>query len=430
MDVVFSVGRQIVVNDERDLLDIDTTSQKIGGDQDSGRTSSELSHNLFSVLLVHVSVHARDGEISSVELLGEPFDLLSGVQEDDTLGDGDGLVKIAQSFELPVFFFNVDVILFDTFKGKFFFLDQNSDWFSHESLGDIENFSWHGGGQKHDLDVSRKSSENIVNLVLETSRKHLIGLIENEDLDVSGVDDLSGDHIEYTTGSSDDDLLRIGLESLNFDFHVVATNTSVTGGAHVVTKGENDLLDLLGQFTGGAEDESLSARSVDVDLLEARDGEGGGFTGTGLGLRDDVVALGAWNDSSHLDGGRLLETIRVDTSEELLVEGHVVEGLADFVPVGLDQTVWVHAFGAALVAHHSHFSLFSALSWLFFASRFLSSRLVVPSSVVVSGSIVVAGSVIISFTSVVVSVIRSTIIISVVRAHLSVRQSKSDSKMG
>lgn len=45
-------------------------------------------------------MHARDGEISSVELLGEPFDLLSGVQEDDTLGDGDGLVKIAQSFEL------------------------------------------------------------------------------------------------------------------------------------------------------------------------------------------------------------------------------------------------------------------------------------------------------------------------------------------
>jgi hypothetical protein len=150
MDVVFSVGWEVVVDDERDLLDIDTTSQKIGGDQDSGRTSSELSHNLFSVLLGHVAVHARDGEISSVELLGEPFDLLSGVQEDDTLGDGDGLVKIAQSFELPVFFFNVDVILFDTFKGKFFFLDQNSDWFSHESLGDIENFNWHGGRQKHE----------------------------------------------------------------------------------------------------------------------------------------------------------------------------------------------------------------------------------------------------------------------------------------
>ena len=45
-------------------------------------------------------MHARDSEITSVELLGEPLDLLSGVQENDTLGDGDGLVKIAESFEL------------------------------------------------------------------------------------------------------------------------------------------------------------------------------------------------------------------------------------------------------------------------------------------------------------------------------------------
>ena len=52
---------------------------------------------------------------------------------------------------------------------------------------------------------------------------------------------LSGDHIEHSTGGTDNDLLRLGLESLDFDFHVVATNTSVTGGAHVVTKGENDL---------------------------------------------------------------------------------------------------------------------------------------------------------------------------------------------
>ena len=52
---------------------------------------------------------------------------------------------------------------------------------------------------------------------------------------------LSGDHIEHSTGGTDNDLLRLGLESLDFDFHVVATNTSVTGGTHVVTKGENDL---------------------------------------------------------------------------------------------------------------------------------------------------------------------------------------------
>ena len=33
---VFAVGRQVVVDDEGDLLHIDTTSKKIGGDQDTG----------------------------------------------------------------------------------------------------------------------------------------------------------------------------------------------------------------------------------------------------------------------------------------------------------------------------------------------------------------------------------------------------------
>ena len=36
VDVVFTVGGQVVVDDQGDLLDIDTTGQKIGGDQDTG----------------------------------------------------------------------------------------------------------------------------------------------------------------------------------------------------------------------------------------------------------------------------------------------------------------------------------------------------------------------------------------------------------
>ena len=50
---------------------------------------------LFTILLVHFSVHAGDGEVAFVELLGQIFDLLSCVQENDTLGDSDGLVQVA-----------------------------------------------------------------------------------------------------------------------------------------------------------------------------------------------------------------------------------------------------------------------------------------------------------------------------------------------
>ena len=59
--------------------------------------------------LVHLAVHGRNGELSLVELLGEPVDLSSGGAEDDGLGDGDGLVKIAKGVELPVLLLDGDV---------------------------------------------------------------------------------------------------------------------------------------------------------------------------------------------------------------------------------------------------------------------------------------------------------------------------------
>ena len=38
MNVVLTVGGQIVVDDQRDLLNIDTTSKEVSGDEDAGRT--------------------------------------------------------------------------------------------------------------------------------------------------------------------------------------------------------------------------------------------------------------------------------------------------------------------------------------------------------------------------------------------------------
>ena len=56
MDIVFAVGRQVVVDDQGDLLDVDTTSQEVGGDQDSGGAGTELAHDHVTLLLVHVAV--------------------------------------------------------------------------------------------------------------------------------------------------------------------------------------------------------------------------------------------------------------------------------------------------------------------------------------------------------------------------------------
>ena len=57
----------------------------------------------------------------------------------------------------------------------------------------------------------------------------------------------------------------------------------------------------MGQLTGWAEDKGLSGVELDIDVLETRDGEGGSLTGTGLGLSNDVMALGAGDNGAHLN---------------------------------------------------------------------------------------------------------------------------------
>ena len=85
VDVVLSVGGQVVVDDERDLLDVDTSGQQVGGDQDTGRPGAELPHDDVPLLLVHVAVHGGDGEVPLVHLLSQPVNLPPRVAEDNGL---------------------------------------------------------------------------------------------------------------------------------------------------------------------------------------------------------------------------------------------------------------------------------------------------------------------------------------------------------
>lgn len=265
VDVVLLGGGEIVVDDQRHLLDIDTSSEQVSGDEDSGRTGSELLHDDLSGGLVHVTVHGGDGEVSLVELLSEPVDLSSGRAEDDGLGNGDGLVEITKGVEFPLLLLDGDVELSDTFQGQLLLLDQDSDGITHELLGDLENIVGHGGGEKDNLGVSGEELEDVVHVLGETLGKHLIGLVEGEDLDAVGLEESSVDHVEDSAGGTDDDV-GTSLELGNVLLDGGTTDASVAVNVHVVTEGDNDLLDLLGELSGGGENQRLGLSKGDVNL--------------------------------------------------------------------------------------------------------------------------------------------------------------------
>jgi hypothetical protein len=149
--------------------------------------------------------------------------------------------------------------------------------------------------------------EDFVDLVLKTAGKHLICLIEAEDLHTVGAKSASVDHIEDTAWGTDDDMAAL-LELLHVLAYICATNTSVAFDVHIVAEGDDDLLNLLCKFAGWGEDERLGSFDRHVQSLENGNGKGRSLAGARLGLCDHVVALDYGDDGSLLNRRGALET--------------------------------------------------------------------------------------------------------------------------
>lgn len=311
VDVVLAVGGKVVVDNQGNLLDIDTTGQQVSGNQDTGRTGTELLHDQVTLSLVHVTVHGRDGKVTGSELVGEPVDLSAGVAEDDGLGDGDSLVQVRESVELPLLLLDGNVELLDTFQGKLVLLDQDTDGVTHEAGGDLEDVLGHGSGQENNLGGLGEELEDVVDLVGETAGQHFVGLVKDEHLHGVGLEEAALDHVVDTAGGTDDDLGAV-LEGLHVVTDAGTTNAGVALDVHEVTDGDDDLLDLLGKLTGGSQDQSLALLDSGVDLLENGNGESSRLASTGLGLGNDIVALDDGHDGTLLNSRGTLKTVGVN----------------------------------------------------------------------------------------------------------------------
>jgi len=56
MNVVLAVCRQIIVDDERNLLDVDATCQQVRRDENPTGAGAELTHDHVTLALLHVAV--------------------------------------------------------------------------------------------------------------------------------------------------------------------------------------------------------------------------------------------------------------------------------------------------------------------------------------------------------------------------------------
>ena len=235
VDVVLLLVGELVVDNETDLLNINTSSEEISSDQDTDGAGTELLHDDITAKLVHLTVHDADGEVVLGHRLLEVLNSLLGVTVDEGLVDVQVGVQVEEDFHLPLLLLDSDVVLVNTFESKLLVLDENLCGVSHEVLGHAKDLGRESGREESNLDVSGKELENVLNLGFETTRQHLVSFVQNEQLEVLSLEETSLHHVVNTSGSTDDDVSATRLELLDIVLNDGTTNASLDLDLHVLT---------------------------------------------------------------------------------------------------------------------------------------------------------------------------------------------------
>mmetsp|Transcript_84677 Transcript_84677/g.181458 ORF Transcript_84677/g.181458 Transcript_84677/m.181458 type:complete len:200 (+) Transcript_84677:521-1120(+) len=199
-------------------------------------------------------MHRRDSKISLLQLVRKEIDLTTRVAVDDRLGNGERLVEIAKRIELPLLLLDGDVELPDTFQSELVLLHEDPHCIAHELRREVQNLRCHSCGKQAHLDVGRQCLEDIVDLVLEPARQHLIGLIKHEGDQIVHSQVPFPDHVEDATGRADNEVLALA-QLVDVVTHRGTPDASVAFDIVVVTERQGDLLDLVCQLASGCKDE-------------------------------------------------------------------------------------------------------------------------------------------------------------------------------
>jgi hypothetical protein len=193
----------------------------------------------------------------------------------------------------------------------FVVLSANVGGVVHVAAGQGDDRPGHGRGEQHRLPVRGHRIDDLLHIGQEPEIEHLIGLVEDDGADTVESEDLAPIEVEEATGGADDDVdACLETADLGIEVHAAVDRHDVDITLH---RGSDEIgCDLLGQLTGGHDDEGLRqtrllgvARAVGSrlrvgghrrvlrladDSLEQRDAEAEGLAGPGLRLTDDVGA--------------------------------------------------------------------------------------------------------------------------------------------
>jgi len=343
--VGIGIRGHIELDDNVDTVDIDTTSEEIGGDDDASFVGLALIVGGDTLGLVHGGVDGDGGEAHTLEVLVEGFSAVDGVAEDDDLVEVNEVEEFSELLEL-LLFGGFAVVLGEAVEGELSEgVDEDFRTVLHELLGDGTEVFGGGGGEHHNLLVAGAGHEDLLDVTAHAEViKAAIELINDEELDVADVHLLLLDEGAKTAGGTDDDGGAVLLEGA--DVLVLRDTTEEDGGGavrEVLVEALEFAFDLVSKFAGVDDDDGLDGGLFTSlrggDLFEESEDEDGGLTHTSLGLGEDVTTEHSLRENLVLDFRGLFETVVVDGAEEIGLEAEVLETTESGSSVGGEANV-------------------------------------------------------------------------------------------
>ncbi len=303
--VGLGVVRDVVVDDVRDAVDVETTSRNVGGHQNVDLAVLELADGALTLCLHDVAVDRGGGEAPGAQLLGELFGGLLGAHEHDHGLELFDLEDSSERFELALMR-HLHVALRDVRCRRRLGLDGDLHRIVQVLLGDLADRGRHRGREQRDLLVLGSVGEDALHVLLEPHLEHLVGLVEHEVLEPGQVERALLEVVDDAARGADDDLRTLAQAG-----QLDPVGLAAVDGQNVQTRNVGGVLaERLGhlqrELAGRCQHQGLRRPTRDVETGQDRHCERSGLTRSGLREADDVVARHQRRDGGRLDGRRAL----------------------------------------------------------------------------------------------------------------------------
>ncbi len=334
VQVVLVVAGRVHVQDQVDAVDVDAAGGDVGRDERVDVTVLEVGQGPRTGALRHAAVQRVGLHAGLAELLGDAVGTELGADEDDraALAGGDrggdrGLVLRLH---------DEDVVGHgrDGAGGR---VDLVRDGVHQVALDQAVDLVLQGGGEEEALAAGRNLVEQFGDLGQEAQVGHLVGLVEDGDLDGLEGAGAAVDDVAETARGGDEDV-DAALQGVDLVAHGRAAADDLHLQAEHVAVGLEGVRDLHRELTGRGEDDAAGLLLLGVAARqggEERQTEREGLAGAGATAAEDVLAGQGVRDGRRLDREGGGHAVLRELAHDALRQTEVREGDRGLGGVGL-----------------------------------------------------------------------------------------------